>query len=437
MSDTKTTAVKSTETAKEAYKIVKKMYSRAREAMAQGAPVAWVMAASIAEEMLYTMDVVPIYTENYGAVCAAKKGAAPLLMAAEAEGYSNVICGYVRTGIGHCIKRKELGRIPPDAPEGGMADPTLLIGSSTGCDPRFKWYQALGRYLDVPYFALDAVMPPPSVDPDEIREYYVAYLIKELKKMKEFLEKTLGRKMDESRLMEAVITSEQTKTWWWKCYEIRRAVPCPMPTEDMLSCVAPGMYYPSYPESMEFYKKLYAELEERVKHKISVVPDEKYRLLWGGGLPPWHSMNIFNFFEQLGAVFVIETCYCQYEPLEDAYKYNDPIERLARWHFNRMSSKHKKALQKGTGSPRIQRLLDWIDEYKTDGLVMHSSVSCRATTIGQIFYKNVIQDYVKIPTLFMESDLVDERNYSEAQTKANVSAFIDILEAYKEKRRQT
>ena len=433
MSDNKTTAVKATETAKDAYKIVKKMYSRAREAMAQGAPVAWVMSASVAEEMLYAMDVVPIYTENYGAVCAAKKGAGPFLMAAEAEGYSNVICGYVRTGIGHCIKRKELGMIPPDAPENGMADPTMLVGSSTGCDPRYKWYQVLGRYIDAPFFALDLIMPPPSVDPDDIKEHCVAYMMQELRKFKAFLEKTCGRKMDEAKLEQAVHTSEQTKTWWWKCYEIRRNIPCPMPTEDMLSCVTPGMMYPAYPEASEFYQKLYAELADRVKNKISVVPDEKYRLMWAGGLPPWHSMNIFNFFEQLGAVFVIETAYCQYEPLEDVDKYHDPIERLARWHFNRMTSKHKKALQTGVGAPRIQRLLDWIEEYKINGMVMHSSVSCRATTIGQIFYKNVIQDYVKIPTLFMESDLVDERNYSEAQTKANVSAFIDILEAQKKK----
>jgi len=67
---------------------------------------------------------------------------------------------------------------------------------------------------------------------------------------------------------------------------------------------------------------------------------------------------------------------------------------------------------------------------------MHSSVSCRATTIGQIFYKNLLQDYIKIPTLFMESDIVDARDYSETQTKANISAFIDTLEAHKQKGRQ-
>src|SRR4030043_363343 len=100
MGDGKTTAIKSTQAAKEAYKVVKLMYSRAREAMDRGAPVAWVVVGALAEEMLSTIDVVPIYTENYGAVCAAKRGAEPFLLAAESDGYSNVICGYVRTGLG-------------------------------------------------------------------------------------------------------------------------------------------------------------------------------------------------------------------------------------------------------------------------------------------------------------------------------------------------
>jgi len=432
MSKDKTTATKSTKTAQESYKIVKRMYAKAREAVNEGAPVAWVMVASIAEEMLYAMDVIPIYTENYGAVCAAKKGAGPLLEAAEADGFSNVICGYVRTGLGHAAKRKELGMIPPDAPEGGMADPTMLIGSSAGCDPRFKWYQAMGRYMDVPYFALEVPMPPNNIDPDEVRESYLAYQVQELKRLKAFLEKTLGRKMDEDKLMQAVITAEQTRTMWWKCYEIRRAVPCPMPTEDMLSCVVPGMFYPSYPESINFYKGLYAELEERVRNNIGVVPEEKYRLVWGGGLPPWHSMNIFNHFEERGAVCIIETCYCQFEPFEDAYKYNDPLERLARWYYHRFTSKQKKALH-GPGHPRVQRLLDWIDEYQADGLVMHGSISCRATTVGQMYFENVLRDYIRIPTLFMESDIVDDRDYSEVQTKAKVDAFIETMESHKQR----
>ncbi len=436
MSEKKTTAMKSTETAKEGYRFVKRLYAKAREASSRGAPVAWVMGGLLAEEMLYAMDVVPIYPENYGGVCAAKKGADPFLKAADAEGYSTHLCGYVRTGIGHAIKRKQLGMVPPDAPEGGMADPVMLVGSSACCDPRYKWFQALGRYMNVPYIAYDIVPDPVqcSVDPDEVKEYVIAYLIEEFRRFRDFLEKTLGRKMDDARLMEAVVTGEETRNWWWKCDMIRRAVPCPMPTEDMFSCFVPGLFYAPDPESLEFFKKLYAELEHRVQNKMGVIPDEKYRLLWGWGLPPWHSMNIFNHFEERGAVFVAETCYTPYGPFEEGYKYSDPIERMARGRFHRANFKMKKAYGNRLNR-EAQYVVDFVDEFRCDGLVQHQVLSCPARTIGQRACMDMIKKFVDVPVMFLEGDIVDESGYSETQTKAQIDAFIEILEAHKRKGR--
>ncbi len=433
MNDKKTTATKSTETAKESYKFVKRQYAKAREASAKGAPVAWAMGGQLVEDMLYAMDVVPLYPENYGGVCAAKKLAGPLLTTAEAEGYSSRLCGYVRTGIGHAIKRQRLGMIPPDMPEGGMADPVMLIGLSAACDPRYKWFQTLARYMDVPYIMYDTLdYVQCSTDPDEVKEYVIAYLIEELRRLKGFLEKTLGRRMDDARLMEVVITAEETRNLWWKCDMIRRAVPCPMPTADMLTCFVPGLFYAADPESLEFYKKLYAELEHRVQNKMGVIPDEKYRLLWGWGLPPWHSMNIFNHFLERGAVFVMETCYTPWGPFEEGYKYNDPIERMARGRFHRFNFKMK-AAHRNRVNRDAQYVIDFIDEFRCDGLVQHQVISCPARSIGQKTSKDMLKNFVDVPVLFMEGDIVDETNYSEVQTKAQIDVFIEIMDSHKRK----
>lgn len=431
----KTTAIKSTESAKEGYKFVKRQYAKAAEASARGEPVAWVMGGQMAEDMLYAMDVVPVYTENFGGVCAAKKAADPFLAAAEADGYSNLLCGYARTGIGYAIKCKELGMIPPDAPAGGMAYPNILLGSSVGCDPRYKWYQALARYMDVPYIAYDVLDHVPcTIDPDEVREDVIAYLIEELKRFKASLEKILGRKMDEARLMKSVITAEETRNWWWKCDEIRRAVPCPMSTGDALSCFVPGIFYAPDPESLEFYKRLYAELEERVRNKKGVIPDEKYRLLWGWGLPPWYGTNIFNHFEDRGAVFVMETCYTAWGPFEEGYKYDDPLERMARAYFHRSNFKMRKAF-KNRLHRDVQYVLDYIEEYQCDGLVQHQVMSCPARSIGQRACMDMIKDFIEVPVLYLEGDIVEERAYSETQTRAQIDAFIEILDSSARRRR--
>jgi len=56
------------------------------------------------------------------------------------------------------------GGIPEGAPDGGMAQPDLLLGSSYACDPRFKWYQATGKYMDVPTYNIDVLAPPVHAD---------------------------------------------------------------------------------------------------------------------------------------------------------------------------------------------------------------------------------------------------------------------------------
>jgi benzoyl-CoA reductase/2-hydroxyglutaryl-CoA dehydratase subunit BcrC/BadD/HgdB len=429
----KTTAIKSTQTANEAYKVVKRMYARAREAVEQGAPVAWVMVSCCAEEILKTMGVVPVYTENYGAVCAAKKAAEPFLYSAEAHGFSGHLCGYARNGIGYAIQQKELGIIPPAAPAGGMAYPSVLIGGSHVCDPRYKWYQALGRYMDVPYYAVEILEPPITADYEAVKQYYIDYMVAELKGLQSFLESHLGRRLNQDLLMESVHMAEQTHTKWWQCYELRKAIPCPVPSQDMFSCLVPADFDPCDRESLAFYERLYDELKYRVDNKIGVIPDEKYRLLWGGGLPPWHTMNIFNYFESLGAVVVMDLPYYPGSPCLEVADCADPIERIVRWIFHRFTEWHTRAAR-GCGNAIIQRLLEWVDDYHIDGIIMHGSESCRASSFGQLFFKNVLHEHSKVPVLFIESDIVDERNYSEADMKRRIDDFMGVVALSKEKR---
>ncbi len=430
----KTTAVKSTRTANEAYKFIKEMYSRARQARDEGAPIAWVMTGSlVAAEVLRTMGVASVYPENYGAVCAAKRCAEPLLVKAEAEGYSNLICGYARAGLGHAIMRSELGMIPPDAPEGGLADPDVMIGGTSHCDPGFKWFQAASRYMNVPYHPVEILIPPIDADLKSAWPRYVRYGVEGLRGLVAFLERQLGRKLDYDKLQSTVDIAQKTLWTWWQCQELRKAVPCPMPSEDDFAIFPPAYYFLGEQQALDFYRGLYDELKYRVDNKIGVIPDEKFRLLWGGGLPPWHNMGMFNYFESLGAVFVTETHYnygraYQYDSPDD-----DPLERIVKYTLHRFVQWHEKAAR-GCGQPQVQRLLDLIQDYQIDGIVMHASVSCRFTTIGNMFYKDVLQNYLKIPTLFIESDIVDSRGYSESQFKERIDGFVDILAARKGKK---
>jgi len=425
--------IRSTQTSNEASELVKKMYLRGVQSALEGKPIAWVMVGCLAEALLQAMDVTPIYTENYATVCASRGEAEPFMDLAAGEGFSNLICGYTMTGLGYALRMRELGQVPPDAPLGGMPKPSMLIGCSAVCDPRYKWYQALGRYLDTPYYTFDVLWPPIDADIEEVKGYYIDYLMEGLRGLVAFLEENTGRKMDMDRLSQIVATAEETRRVWWQVHELRKAVPAPMPAQDMLNCIVPGMFMTGEQDALNFYRKLYDEVKYRVDNKIGVIPDEKYRLLWSGGLPPWHSMGIFKYFETLGAVFVTEMAYNLGQPPDIPDRITDPLERLATGFFQIFTNYFERA-RRGCGDPVVQRLLDFITDYKIDALVNHGTISCRATTIGQTHQGNVIREHVKVPILHIETDIIDSRSFSEAHLKDQIDAFIETLASQKERK---
>ena len=424
----KTTAVKGTDTAREIRGLVKNIYKSAHEAKASGQKIAYFMVASQYDEIVRAMDVVPLPTENYAGLCAAKRDMDRFLLKAEADGYSQVLCSYARIGLGFDAMRQELGQIPEASPDGGMPAPDMMLGSSAVCDPRFKWYQAARRYLDVPTFGMDVVFPPPQADLNEVRDYYIRYQRDQFQGLVDFLEVQTGKKMDYEKLWECIRLGDKAWQLWYDIDRLRVAIPCPMPSQDHFSIMVPGHYYAGTQVAVDFYQKLYDEVKYKADNKIGVVADEKYRILYGGGLPPWHTLWIFNYFESFGAVFVIENVYRGFDPVEVPSHVQDPIDYLAWRAFLRYTAYHDKA-RANSGIPTVEKLLEMIEDYNIDGVVFHACRSCRATTIGQVHMKNELGKYSDLPMIQLVSDMVDLRDYSEAQWKAQIGAFIEALQA--------
>lgn len=428
----KTSSRKFTQSAGKIRTVVKRMYQEAQRAREEQRKVAYCMVMCNYEEILAAMDIVQVYTENFAGLCAVKRQAECYMEKARSEGYSDLLCGYAQVGIGFDALRKELGEMPPDAPDGGMPEPDVLLGCSMGCDPRWKWYQALGRYKDTPIYNMDVVMPPSDADMDAIKEHNVRYMVEELRGLISFLEEHTGAKMDYDRLMAIIKQVEETRRWWRDAYELRKAVPTPMTTQDHFVLFVPHHMMLTDDFTLEFYKGLYEELKERVDNGIGAIDDEKYRLLWGVGLPPWHTMSILDYFLEFGAVFAAETAYMIPEPFEMPSGVSDPVEIIALRTFERNSAMQRRGQEAGGVPPLAQAHLERIRDNHIDGVVMHITRSCRASTMGQIHVRNVIRDYYPgMPVMFMESDMIDLDTYSEVETKNRIDSFMEMAETYK------
>jgi len=274
------------------------------------------------------------------------------------------------------------------------------------------------------------LVPPYDIDLKEVEGYYIDYMVEELKGLVEFLERIAGRKMDWDELSHLIDISDETNDIWYEAYQLRKAVPAPMPTQDAMSAFVPGWCLLGTQQALDFCRDLYDEVKYRVENKIGVIPDEKYRLVWGMGIPPWFFLQLFNFFESLGAVFTIEAIYRPFEPVEIPAGVSHPLERLAWRLYKRGTYRHEKA-RKRTGDADIEYLIELIDEYKIDAVVMHRAFSCRTVHTGQLHQLAVLKKYRNLPSLVLESDMVDVSSFSEEDVKSRIETFIEIVDAHK------
>jgi len=422
-------------------KFVKGNLTSTLKAKEEGKTVAYAYINDGQDDVMRAMDIVPAWGESFAGVCSAKRDAEKYLQKAEADNFSRSLCTYATCTIGFDMWREELGgETPPGAPWGGMARPDMIIGSAQQlCDPRFKWPQATQHYLpDVPVFVGGMYYPQwdPNMNHHDQEKLYVKYCRDELMELVKFLEKHTGRKMDWDKLAEHVALTEKTWDIFIDAYELRKAVPTPMDTGDAMNTMVPLTFNLSTQEAYDFYKDLYEELKQKIADKKGVAQDEKYRILWGAGLPSWFALGDFQYFNDKGAVFPADITYRNAEKIErlELPATNDPLERVA-WRWVKFWTHwYDKAYKRPGSTPKVERIIEYIEDYKCDGVVFHSAFSCRSWHAGIMQQAAVLKKvYKDLPVLIMEGDIVDISSYNEADTHNRIDAFIEALASYKKK----
>jgi benzoyl-CoA reductase/2-hydroxyglutaryl-CoA dehydratase subunit BcrC/BadD/HgdB len=419
--------------------LINERYMKSIEAAKAGKPTAWCMVNWwLGDPILKAMDVEVIYPENYGAVCAAF-GAAPAYLArSDAEGFPNHMCGYARNCLGYTARMTDLGEIPPEAPLGGMPKPILLLSSGAICDARYKWFQALRRYLDAPVWTLE--LPHPGVKEHLMEgayEHAINFMVEELKEFIAFIERLLDKKMDYDKLEEIVNDIIEMNLIWHRISELRKVRPCPMHSRDFWT----GMNASLYPSgdlkvSIDLYRKMYDEVKYRVDNKIGAIPEEKYRLVFAE-LPPWHNLEFFDQLAERGWNFVIESwAYHPPKPI-DLSKVSEPLERIAKYNYQWLTGYYIGASKaEETFGYMAYPYLEFARDYECDGALFHSLLTCRAASTHLILAQNQLMEKMKIPSQLIEGDIVDLKLFDSADALRKAEIFEETMSHYQRVRRK-
>jgi benzoyl-CoA reductase/2-hydroxyglutaryl-CoA dehydratase subunit BcrC/BadD/HgdB len=77
---------------------------------------------------------------------------------------------------------------------------------------------------------------------------------------------------------------------------------------------------------------------------------------------------------------------------------------------------------------RIPFMVQKIDEYSIDGIILHANMSCRPSAAGLQDVKTEIEKRTNKPVLILTCDMMDPRAFSEAQVQNRIDAFIEMME---------
>jgi benzoyl-CoA reductase subunit B len=372
-------------------------------------------------EILKTFDLPVVFPEINALQTAVRKVAHELLDEAEDYGYSPDICGYVKADVAIQLRdgAHPMGRIPK---------PSLAV-LTNACNTYIKWAEIWERMYDCPIFTIDVpgtrqagcVTWKGNSDFENDRKY-VEVQIRELIQL---CEKVTGKKFDIDRLREVLGHANNMSLGWKRVLELNRSRP------SLFNALTDGTIYLGVangfrgsPEGSRYFENLVEEMEYKAAHHIGTLTDEKYRLAFVG-VPCYPIFRRFNeLFSEWGGTFINST-YLWFASGGSnrgfQYDLDRPIESLSEGVLVSVRDAMDSMFH-----PNLM-LETMIDEYSLDGVIYHPIKSCRTTSTGQADARRYLAEKTGIPSLFLESDMMDRRVVSEAQMKNRVDAFFEGL----------
>ncbi len=389
----------------------------------EGRGAAYVFVMGSLCELLRVFDFPVVFPEINSLQAAVRRVAHEYLNEAENYGYSPDICGYVKADVATQLRggAHPMGKIPK---------PALAIATNA-CNTYIKWGEIWERMYGMPLFTLDipgsrgaGLASPRGGEDFERDRRYVAGQLEELIAL---CERVSGRKFDIDRLRLHLGWANELNAGWQRVLELNRSRPA------VFNALSDGTIYLGVangfrgaPEGAAFFSDLVAEMTHKAHLGIGTPIEEKWRLIFVG-VPCYPIFRRFSeLFSDWGGVFVNST-YLWFASgganLGFHYDLQRPLDSLAEGVLLGV----RDAMDSMFFQTRA--LVRMIDDYAVDGVVYHPIKSCRTVSTGLADTRRALMAERDIPSLFVESDMMDKRVVSEAQMKNRIDAFFEGLAA--------
>lgn len=249
----------------------------------------------------------------------------------------------------------------------------------------------------------------------------------QLRKLIQFLEAESGKKFDWDML-------GQNTDYLKRASEVRRegmamfkTRPSPGTFWDIIASVAHINFLPASQDLVEYFTAIRDEIAERVKNGVGAIEDEQYRLYFDG-IMNWNKLGVLAraFAERKVAVVAgryTHNAFWQEPQLLDPA---DPLRGLAQ-NYLLCPTNH------GLNTMKYFTRKD-CEFYGIDGIVFHSTRTCRAFTNPQQVLAKTMQKEMGIPSIFFEGDVADESFYKGELLEGRLEAMLEAIDVRRARR---
>ncbi|MGB8346373.1 MAG: 2-hydroxyacyl-CoA dehydratase family protein [Ktedonobacteraceae bacterium] len=409
---------------KEGQRLVNQWLANLNTARERGRFVAYIFVMGNAIEILRAFDFEMVFPEINSLQSGVRKVSGDFIAKAEDYGFSADVCSYVKADVGLMLSNMQ-------HPSGTtMPEPDLAIASSL-CNVYIKWAEIWERRFGTPAFVLDipgkrfAAWKSPAGSPQHKADS--RWVEGQFRDLIAHCERITGKKFDIDRLAEVEENVNEMVRLWIDILAFNQHRPAPYNSMlDGLTYMGVLNAWRGTREGVEYMRLLHDEISGKVARGEGRVANERFRLMFSGTPCYVNMRRMIELFEVHGGVFAASD-YLTYAAggLDSAglfYDTSRPLESLAEVTTlasqiglsNHFFSHHQLAQQ--------------VKEFAADGLVYHGIKSCRTVATSMADNREYINSRYGIPTLYIESDLIDPRYWSDAQLKNRIDAFFEVLE---------
>ena len=411
-------------------------WDRIFSANERGAKVVWYNGAAL-NPIFQAAGLEWAHGEAFAARLSAQKLEKSAQLAAKEYGYVGELCSYARTHLGTAMLAKKA----QDDVQSGIVSaedqqdlasrlpmPNFIVNCYAGCSTGQQWDEITHRVLgkQIPIFNVSLpFLWGNGRDAGYLRgeewEQATDYVADQLHKLIAFIEEQTGRAFDWDALRQGMRYIKQAS-------EIRRegmamcaTRPTPATYWDWIASVAHINFLPASQELVDYFTTIRDEIADRVANGVGAIEDERYRVYFDG-IMNWNKLGTLArvFAEHKVAVVAgryIHNAFWQEPQLIDP---ENPIRGLAQ-HYLLCPSNH------GFNTIKHFTRKD-VEFYGLDGLVLHSTRTCRAFTGPQQTLAKMAQQELGIPSIFFEGDVADESFYKGEMLEGRLEAMLETID---------